>query len=51
MRGDELLEAMREQAIEYGTDYRRAQVFLVDVEDFCLLDLVRTRRFCMSYWR
>ena len=32
MRGDELLEAMREQAIEYGTEYRRAQVFLVDVE-------------------
>merc|ERR1719506_541059 len=32
MRGDELLDKMREQAIEYGTDYRRAQVFLVDVE-------------------
>jgi len=32
MAGDELLEKMRDQAIEYGTDYRRAQVFLVDVE-------------------
>ena len=32
LSGDELLEAMREQAIEYGTEYRRAQVFLVDVE-------------------
>jgi len=32
MRGDELLEQMRNQAIEYGTDYRRAQVFLVDAE-------------------
>lgn len=32
MRGDELLTKMREQAIEYGTDYRRAQVFMVDVD-------------------
>jgi len=32
MAGDELLEKMREQAVEYGTDYRRAQVFLVDAE-------------------
>ncbi|AFY38620.1 Thioredoxin-disulfide reductase [[Leptolyngbya] sp. PCC 7376] len=29
--GDELLQIMREQAISYGTDYRRAQVFGIDV--------------------
>ncbi len=29
--GEALLELMREQAIQYGTDYRRAQVFGVDV--------------------
>lgn len=32
MSGAALLDEMREQAIEYGTDYRRAQVFMVDVE-------------------
>jgi len=32
MAGDELLEKMREQAIDYGTDYRRAQVFLVEAD-------------------
>ena len=32
MGGDELLDKMREQAVSYGTDYRRAQVFMVDVE-------------------
>merc|ERR1719440_605519 len=32
MPGDKLLDQMREQAVEYGTDYRRAQVFLVDCE-------------------
>ncbi len=31
MSGDELLTLMRDQAIQYGTDYRRAQVFGVDV--------------------
>ncbi len=31
MSGDALLALMRDQAIEYGTDYRRAQVFGVDV--------------------
>ncbi len=31
MSGDDLLKLMRDQAIEYGTDYRRAQVFGVDV--------------------
>jgi len=31
--GEELLDKMRDQAIEYGTDYRRGQVFLVDVEE------------------
>ncbi len=30
MSGDALLTLMRDQAIEYGTDYRRAQVFGVD---------------------
>ena len=29
--GDDLLKLMRDQAIQYGTDYRRAQVFGVDV--------------------
>ncbi len=29
--GDDLLKLMRDQAVEYGTDYRRAQVFGVDV--------------------
>merc|ERR1719160_2382277 len=32
MSGQALLDEMREQAIAYGTDYRRAQVFLVEVE-------------------
>ena len=32
VRGVELLEKMRNQAIEYGTDYRRAQAYLVDME-------------------
>ena len=31
MSGQALLNLMREQAVEYGTDYRRAQVFGVDV--------------------
>lgn len=30
MTGAGLLDLMRDQAIEYGTDYRRAQVFLLD---------------------
>ena len=30
--GDELLQVMREQAIEFGTKYQRAQVFGVDVD-------------------
>lgn len=29
--GDDLLKLMRNQAVQYGTDYRRAQVFGVDV--------------------
>ena len=28
--GQKLLDLMRDQAIEYGTDYRRAQVFGID---------------------
>lgn len=32
MSGEALLDSMRDQAIEYGTDYRRAQVFLVETE-------------------
>ncbi len=31
MSGQALLDLMRNQAIEYGTDYRRAQVFGIDV--------------------
>ena len=30
MSGDALLKLMRDQAVEYGTDYRRAQVFGVE---------------------
>jgi thioredoxin reductase (NADPH) len=33
MSGTELLDQMRQQAIDYGTDYRRAQVFMIDVEN------------------
>eukprot|EP00566_Odontella_aurita_P037804 CAMPEP_0113570294 /NCGR_PEP_ID=MMETSP0015_2-20120614/24887_1 /TAXON_ID=2838 /ORGANISM="Odontella" /LENGTH=381 /DNA_ID=CAMNT_0000473055 /DNA_START=173 /DNA_END=1315 /DNA_ORIENTATION=+ /assembly_acc=CAM_ASM_000160 len=33
MTGQELLDQMRTQAIEYGTDYRRSQVFMIDCED------------------
>merc|ERR1712151_1463705 len=33
MSGMALLEMMQKQAIDYGTDYRRAQVFLVDVDE------------------
>jgi len=32
MSGMALLDQMREQAIQYGTDYRRAQVFMVDLD-------------------
>ena len=28
--GEKLLELMRDQAVEYGTDYKRAQVFGID---------------------
>ena len=31
MSGDQLLTLMRDQSIQYGTDYRRAQVFGVDL--------------------
>lgn len=31
--GEALLESMREQAVQYGTDYRRGQVFMIDFED------------------
>ncbi len=31
MSGDELLKLMRDQAVEYGTTYQRAQVFGIDV--------------------
>lgn len=33
MTGQELLDQMRKQAIDYGTDYRRSQVFMIDCED------------------
>ena len=33
MSGQELLDQMRKQAVDYGTDYRRAQVFMVEVEE------------------
>jgi len=32
MSGETLLDNMRQQAIDYGTDYRRAQVFMVDFD-------------------
>jgi len=31
--GEALLDNMREQAVEYGADYRRAQVFMVDFDE------------------
>jgi len=33
MTGEELLDQMREQATQYGTIYKRAQVFLIDVDE------------------
>lgn len=33
MTGEELLNQMREQAIQYGTEYRKSQVFMIDVEE------------------
>lgn len=33
MSGQALLDQMREQAIQYGTDYQRAQVFMIDFDD------------------
>ena len=33
MTGSELLDQMRTQAVQYGTDYRRAQVFMIDIEE------------------
>ena len=33
MSGDELLTIMREQAVSFGTDYRRAQVFGIDTSE------------------
>ena len=33
MTGMELLDQMRKQAIAYGTDYRRSQVFMIDIEE------------------
>lgn len=33
MTGAELLDQMRQQAEQYGTDYRRSQVFMMDCED------------------
>jgi thioredoxin reductase (NADPH) len=33
MTGEELLDQMRKQAIDYGTDYRRAQVFMIEIEE------------------
>jgi thioredoxin reductase (NADPH) len=33
MTGQELLDQMRIQAIEYGTEYRRSQVFMIDCEE------------------
>ena len=32
MSGEHLLDQMRQQAVDYGTDYRRAQVFLVEAD-------------------
>ncbi len=35
MSGESLLALMREQAVQYGTDYRRAQVFGIDIGTDC----------------
>ena len=31
--GEALLDSMREQAVQYGTEYHRKQVFMLDFED------------------
>eukprot|EP00980_Cylindrotheca_fusiformis_P019577 scaffold6784_cov108-Cylindrotheca_fusiformis.AAC.19 len=33
MTGEELLNQMRKQAEDYGTEYRRSQVFMIDIEE------------------
>ena len=33
MTGQELLDQMRKQAVDYGAEYHRAQVFMLDMED------------------
>jgi thioredoxin reductase (NADPH) len=33
MTGEELLDQMRKQAEDYGTEYRRSQVFMIDVDE------------------
>ena len=33
MTGQELLDQMRKQAVDYGADYRRAQVFMIELQD------------------
>lgn len=33
MTGQELLDQMRKQAMDYGADFRRLQVFMIDVEE------------------
>ena len=33
MTGQELLDQMRKQAVDYGADYRRAQVFMIEIQD------------------
>ena len=33
LTGEELLGSIRQQAIDYGADYRRAQVFMIDMEE------------------
>jgi thioredoxin reductase (NADPH) len=33
LTGEELLGTIRQQAIDYGTDYRQAQVFMIDMQE------------------
>lgn len=45
MSGETLLDNMRDQAVSYGTDYRRAQVFMVDFDEETDIKSVSTPEF------
>jgi thioredoxin reductase (NADPH) len=45
INGEELLDNMRQQAVDYGTDYRRAQVFMLDFDEETAIQSVFTPDF------